>query len=86
MLVLGDEDRRRILYSALLRYGGETQPLRERALQKLVLSALFGTSEAEPLTVGQIQTTISSDGSNAKIRVETIQTILSAVILDMKDV
>jgi hypothetical protein len=75
-----DDEKRQILYSALLRHFPEAKPLRTRALERLVLGALYGSSESAPATVGDIQSVLVLDCNGTSLRTETIQTVLADLI------
>ena len=52
--VITDDEKRQILYSALLRHFPEAKPLRARALERLVLGALYGSTANAPATVSTV--------------------------------
>jgi hypothetical protein len=81
---LTDDDQRQILYASLLRYAPETVPLRERALERVVLSALIGSSETNPLRIGSIQTNLKFGASAPEIRVESIQAAIEKLVIEGK--
>jgi hypothetical protein len=64
--------KRQVVYAALLRFAGEAQHLRDRVIDRLVLSALADTDSEHPLKSGEKQRAISVGGS-AQIRTEAIQ-------------
>ena len=49
---LGNEERQKSLYAAILRYSPDAQSLREKALEHLVLISLQGSSQNAPLKTG----------------------------------
>jgi hypothetical protein len=65
--------RRQALYAALLRYTPETGPLRERALDRVVLGALLGSTKDRPLRVGEIRERLHDGVKGPAIRTETLQ-------------
>jgi hypothetical protein len=73
------EEKRQVLHAALLRYLPEAQPLRERALERVVLIGLLGSSEDQPYRIGQIQRNFGS--GMAEVRVEVIRQVLDRLIL-----
>ena len=76
-LPLSIEKKRQILYSSLLRYSSEAVPLRERALDRVAIGALFGSTEEDPFRIGQIQKNLQFGPSAPVIRIETIQETLA---------
>ena len=56
------ELRRKSIYASLIRFSPETTSLRERVLDRLVLTALSHTSESKPVKFGGIQTELGSNG------------------------
>jgi hypothetical protein len=65
--------KRFLLYASLMRYGAETVPLRERAVDQLVLSALLGSSVDNAFKNGRIQETLSKGMNGIKLRPELIK-------------
>jgi hypothetical protein len=78
------DDQRQVLYASLLRYAPETVPLRERALERVVLSALIGSSEQDPLRIGAIQENLRFGAYAPEIRVESIQSTLVKLNIEGK--
>ena len=70
---LSIEEKRQVLYSSLLRYTAEVVPLRERALDRVVLGALIGSTEEEPYRVGKIQENLHFGSNAPEIRNDAIQ-------------
>ena len=70
------EEKRQILYAALLRYSPEAGSLRERALDRLVLVALLGSSDSQPIRVGEIRKLIRVDPRSPGLRTDVIQDTL----------
>src|SRR5437868_12431313 len=73
---LSIEEKRQVLYSSLLRYTAEVVPLRERALDRVVLGALIGSTEEEPFRVGKIQENLHFGSNAPEIRNNAIQETL----------
>ncbi|MCH7228589.1 hypothetical protein [Haloferula sp. A504] len=71
------ESRRQGIFAALLRYAPETGSLRDRVLDQLILIALYGTSEDEPLRIGGIQANLRVDDNSGVLRTEIIQDVLA---------
>jgi DNA-binding PadR family transcriptional regulator len=66
------EAKRALIYGALMLYGAETIPLRERALDQAVLAALIGSSLKAPLKNGDIQRRLRTGIGNIDLRPELI--------------
>lgn len=63
--------KRQVVYASLLRFAGEAQHLRARAIDQLVLAALAEIDSTHPLKTGELQKAVSIGA--AQIRIETIQ-------------
>jgi hypothetical protein len=63
-----------------MRYAPETVPLRERALDSLVLGALSGTTSDTPLRVGKISNNLSLGPNGPVVRAEVIQDSIARLI------
>lgn len=74
------EDRRRSIHACLLRYSPEAGLLRDRAMDRLVLSGLLGSSEADPFRMGAIQGNLQTEPRAAHIRQELIQDALNRLM------
>ena len=74
------EEKRQVLYAALLRYSPEAGSLRERVLDRVVLVALLESSPSQPMKVGQIQTFTQVDPWSPGLRTEVIQDALNRLI------
>ena len=74
------EEKRQILYAALLRYSPEAGSLRERALDRLVLVALLGSSLSQPMRVGEIQTLTRVEPRSQGLRTDVIQETLDRLL------
>lgn len=70
---LTSDEQRQVLYAFLLRHFPETQPLRERAVDCLVLGALFGTDETSALKLREIQRNLRVGETTAALRLETLR-------------
>ncbi len=77
---LSIEEKRQVLYSSLLRYRAEMIPLRERALNRVVMGALIGSTEEEPFRLGRIQENLRFGSNKPEIRNEMIQETLERLI------
>lgn len=73
---LSNEDKRQAVYASLVRFAPEAAPLRQRALHRVVLGALIGSSSIEPFRVGKIQQNLSFGADGGAIRTEVIQQTL----------
>lgn len=69
-----------LIYASLLRYTAETAALRDRALERLVLSALSGSAEESPFRVGRIASQLTLGPDQPSIRTEIIQETLNRLI------
>jgi hypothetical protein len=67
------EERRQFIFASLLRYAPETASLRERALDRIVLAALLGSTEIFPYRVGRVQSALVLAPDAPVIRPEIIQ-------------
>lgn len=77
---LSIEEKRQVLYSSLLRYRAEMIPLRERALNRVILGALIGSTEGDPFRLGRIQDNLRFGSNKPEIRNEIIQETLERLI------
>ena len=77
---LSEEDMRQVLYAALLRYAPETISLRERVLDRLVLGALIGSSDDNPLRVGAIRKNLRFGPDAPEIREEVVKETLDRLV------
>ena len=74
------EEKRQVLYAALLRYSPEAGSLRERILDRLVLVALLESSHSQPMKVGEIQTLTRLDSKSPGLRADVIQDTLDRLM------
>ncbi|MFX0207880.1 MAG: hypothetical protein ACFFDT_17965 [Candidatus Hodarchaeota archaeon] len=74
------EEKRKSIYAALLRYTPEAKSLRDRALDRIILVALLGCSESEPLRIGGIQKNIRFGSGSQGLRTDVIQQTLDRLI------
>ena len=74
------EEKRQILYAALLRYAPEAGSLRERALARLVLVALLESSHSQPIRVGKIRALTCVEPRSPGLRTDVIQDTLARLI------
>ena len=74
------EEKRQILYAALLRYSPEAGSLRERALDRLVLIALLESSHSQPMRVGEIHALTRVKPRSPGLRTDVIQDTLDRLI------
>jgi hypothetical protein len=76
------ESKRQSLFASLLKYSPETGPLRERALERLVLVGLLGSTHENPYRVGEIQNNLKLGPHCPEIRPavinQALQTLMSA--------
>ena len=78
------EEKRQVLYAAILRYSPEAGSLRERALDRLVLVALVESSSLAPLEIGQIQQLTRVAPGSPGLRMEIIQQALHRLMSGQK--
>ena len=74
------EEKRQILYAALLRYSPEAGSLRERILDRLVLIALLESSHSQPMRAGEIHTLTRVDPRAPGLRADVIQDTLDRLM------
>ena len=74
------EEKRQVLYAALLRYSPEAGSLRERTLDRLVLVALLESSHSQPMKIGEIQTLTRLDSKSPGLRTDVIQDTLDRLM------
>lgn len=74
---LSAEQRRQSLYASLLQYAPEAGELRERALDRLVMGALIGSSVDSPYRVGAIAGNLRFGAASAELRTEVVQEALA---------
>lgn len=74
------DEKRRILYAALLRYSPEASSLRNRALDRFVLVALLGSSKSIPMTVSQIQDVTVLAPKSLGLRTDVIEETLGRLV------
>lgn len=65
--------QRQLVVASLMRYAPETVPLRQRVVDRLVLSGLLGSTRDTPFTVGTIIKNIFAGSNSATLRVERVQ-------------
>ncbi len=75
------ESKRQSLYAALLRYSPEAGSLRERALDRIIMAALLGSSERKPFSAREIQTNIKFAPDVPEIRTEVALQTLARLCL-----
>jgi DNA-binding Xre family transcriptional regulator len=75
-----DTTRREALYACILRYAPETGPLRERALDRLILVGLDGSTVAAPYKIGRIRENLRLGRDAPELRSSTIQGALARLI------
>ena len=78
------EEKRQVLYAAILRYSPEAGSLRERALDRLVLVALVESSSLAPLKIGQVQQLTRVAPGSPGLRMEIIQQALQRLMSRQK--
>ena len=70
---LNIDDKRQLVYSAVLRYAPDAIPLRQRVLDGVVLSGLVGSSASQPYTIGAISRSLKAGSSTIAVRQEVVQ-------------
>lgn len=83
-MTLAIEEKRKIIYAALLRFAPEAESLRDRIVDRIVLVALLGSSESESLRIGGIQRNIQFGSGSQGLRTEVIQQTLDRLITQGK--
>ena len=66
-------DQRQIVYSSLLKYSPEVSSLRDRALDRVILGALIGSTSETPYQLTQIQANVRVGKRGPEIRDNIIQ-------------
>jgi predicted nucleic acid-binding protein len=82
--VLSLDEKRQVIYASLLRFGPEAMSLRQRALERVVLSGLLGSSEEKPFKVDNIQRNLQKRPQAPELREEIIRDTLNHLISDEK--
>lgn len=75
--LLAIDEQRRVLHACLLRYAADVGKLRERALDRVVLVGLVGSSDARPFKVGEIMANL-----RVALRAETVNDSLARLVAD----
>jgi len=83
-MALTIEEKRKSIFAALLRYSPEAESLRDRVLDRIIMVALLGCSESEPLRIGGIQKNIRLGAGSQGLRTEVIQQTLERLITQEK--
>jgi hypothetical protein len=81
---LSIETKRQALYASLLRYAPEAGSLRDRALQRVVLSGLLNSDQDNPYRIGVIQHNLRFGPNAPEIRDQSIQQALDQLIAQEK--
>ena len=74
------DHKRQVIYSSLLRFSAETVPLREAALDHVVLGALIGSSLEKPFKIGQVQSNLSFGDTSPQIREDVVRQALGRLV------
>jgi hypothetical protein len=74
------EERRQSIHACLLRYSPEAGLLRDRAIDRLVLSGLLGSSEADPFRMGAILGNLQMGPHAAQLRQDLVQDALDRLV------
>ena len=77
---LSIEEKRKTIFSSLLRYQSDIVPLRQRVLDRVVLGALIGSTEDLPYRVGKIRSNLTLGTAGASLRDVVIQDSLEKLI------
>lgn len=78
------EEKRQALFAALLSHEKAALPLRERALKRVILGGMIGSSAETPFRIGKIQSNLSFGSEAVQIRTEIIQQTLEQLIREKK--
>jgi hypothetical protein len=68
--------KRRMIFASLIRYSPETVPLRERILDRVVLTGLAGSNNSNTFKIGQIIGNLVTASTCTQFRVERVQEAL----------
>lgn len=74
------DEKRQAVYSSLCCFASEAIPLRQRAVQRLVLGALIGSSEKLPYNLLKIEKNLSSGQQKISLRSGLISEALAALV------
>lgn len=74
------EERRASLYASLLRAAPEATYFRDRALEKVVLSGLWESSEENPIKAGTVERNLYKDSRPFTLRVEIVKKTLDRLV------
>jgi DNA-binding HxlR family transcriptional regulator len=76
------EEKRQVIYASLLRFKPEAMELRQRALERVVLSALLGSNESDTYKLDKIQRNLKKSAKAPEIREEMIREALYQLVRD----
>lgn len=74
------EEKRRLIFGALMLYSAEAIPLRERALEAAVLAGLVGSTADRPMKNGDLQRLLRAGIGEIDLRPEVIRETLNRLI------
>ena len=81
---LDSDQKRQLIFASLVRYAPELGHLRERALDRVILGALLGSTESRPLRVGDIVGNLRLAANAPSIRPEIVQDSLRRLVAEGK--
>ena len=81
---LSIDDKRQVIYAALLRFNPEAMELRQRALERMVLNGLQGSTETTPYKVEKIQRNLKKGPQTLELREELIRRALTDLVKNGK--
>jgi hypothetical protein len=71
------DEKRQVIYASLLRFKPEAMELRQRALERVVLTGLMGSSESESYRIDKIQRNLKKTARGPEIREEMVREALN---------
>lgn len=74
------DEKRQVIYASILRFQPEAMELRQRALERVVLSGLLGSSEAEPFRIDKILRNLKKRPHAPELREEVVRETLYQLI------
>jgi len=78
------DEKRQVIYASVLRFQPEAMELRQRALERVVLSGLLGSSEAEPFKIDKILRNLKKRPHAPELREELVRDMLYQLIQNEK--
>ncbi|MDX6499115.1 MAG: hypothetical protein QOG23_2375 [Blastocatellia bacterium] len=82
--LLSIDDKREVIYAALLRFNPEAMELRQRGLDRVVLSGLIGSSEEDTYAIDKIQKNLKKRPQAPELRIDLIRDTLHRLFTEEK--